>query len=135
MRSILTLVALAFAFAACLAPANAAAQVAGSYELVQVNGHALPAPSPEEADVVVLTMALELTADGRFTMAATANLDEGTEQSEQSAEGTWAVEADSLVLTSDDEEDDGVLRFRWKVEGEMLKLYTENGHEFAFRRR
>ncbi|HEU4884006.1 MAG TPA: hypothetical protein VFT45_17225 [Longimicrobium sp.] len=132
MRSIVTLVVLAFA--ACLAPAPAAAQMAGSYMLAEVNGHALPAPSPEEADVVVLTMSLVLTPEGRFMMEATANLDEESGESRQTAEGAWTVDADSLILTSDDEEEDGVLRFRWRMEGGMLKLYTENGHEFAFRR-
>jgi hypothetical protein len=132
MRSILTLAVLAFA--SCLAPAPAAAQMAGSYALAEVNGHALPAPSPEEADVVVRTMSLVLTPEGRFTMEAAATLDGGSEQSEQSAEGAWTVDADSLILTSDDEEEDGVLRFRWTLEGGTLKLYTENGHEFAFRR-
>jgi hypothetical protein len=132
MRSIVTLVVLAFA--ACLAPAPAAAQIAGSYALAEVNGHPLPAPSPEEADVVVRIMSLLLTPEGRFTMAATATLDGGSEQAEESAEGAWTVDGDSLVLTSDDYEDDGVLRFRWKLEDGTLKLYTENGHEFAFRR-
>lgn len=129
MRSIITLAAVAFA---CLAAAPAAAQVAGSYALVEVNGHGLPVPSPEEADVVVLTMALVLTPDGRYTMQATATLDGGAEESEQKAEGAWKADAHALVLTSD--EDDGVLRFRWTLEGGTLKLYTENGHEFAFRR-
>jgi hypothetical protein len=122
------------AVASLLLAAPAAAQMEGSYALVQVNGQALPAPSPEEADVVVLTMALELMADGRFRMEAAATLDGGSEESEQSAEGTWTVDADSLTLTSDDEEEDGVLQFRWALEGGTLKLYTENGHEFTFRR-
>jgi hypothetical protein len=132
MRSIITLVVLAFA--ACLTAAPATAQMAGSYELVQLNGQAVPAPSPEEPDVVVLTMALVLAPDGRFTLQATA-LDGEPEQSEHKAEGGWTVDADSLILTSDDSFDDGVLRFRYALEGETLKLYTENDHEFTFRRR
>ena len=122
------------ALVSLLPAAPAAAQLTGSYELAEVNGHALPAPSPEEADVVVLTMALVLAPDGRFRMEATATLDGGAEESEQSAEGAWTVDADSLTLTPDAEEDDGVLQFRWALEGGTLKLYAENGHEFTFRR-
>jgi hypothetical protein len=132
MRSIVTLVVLAFA--AGLAPAPAAAQVAGSYELVEVNGHPLPAASPEEADVVVLKMGLLLMPDGHFMMQATATVGGEAEQVEEKAEGTWTVEADSLVLTSNDAEDDGAMRFRWTLEGGTLKLYAGSRGEFTFRR-
>jgi hypothetical protein len=122
------------ALVSLLSAAPAAAQLTGSYTLAQVNDQPLPAPSPEEADVVVLTMALVLAPDGRFRIEATATLDGGSEKSEQSVEGAWTVDADSLTLTPDVGEDDGVLQFRWALEGGTLKLYPENGHEFTFRR-
>ena len=53
--------------------------------------------------------------------------DGGSEKSEQSAEGAWTVDADSLTLTPDDEEDDGVLQFRWALEGETLRARLAAG--------
>ena len=132
MRSLITL--LAAVFAACLAAAPAAAQVEGRYELVQINGHALPAPSPTEDDVIIHRAALALMADGRFLMQAQASAGDDAEPRESEARGTWTVTGDSLALTPEDGGADDALLFRWTLEDGTLTLVDEEGDAYTFRR-
>lgn len=131
MRSLIALLLLALA---TLAAAPAAAQVEGTYELVQINGQALPAPSPSEENVVMHGATLALTADGRFLMQARAGAADDTEPQEAEARGTWTASGDSLALTPDDGGADHALHFRWTLREGTLTLHDEEGDAYTFRR-
>ena len=131
MRSLIALLLLAFA---TVAAAPAAAQVEGSYELVQINGHALPAPSPTEDGVVMHNAALALAPDGRFLMLAKASSGGDAEQHEAEGRGTWTVTGDSLALTPDGGGADDALHFRWTLADGTLTLVDEEGDAYTFRR-
>lgn len=131
MRSPIALLLLALA---TLAAAPAAAQVEGTYELVQINGRALPTPSPAEENVVMHGATLALSEDGRFLMQARAGTADAAEPQEAEARGTWTVTGDSLALTPDDGGADDALHFRWTLEDGALTLYDEEGDAYTFRR-
>ena len=115
---------------AALAAVPAAAPVEGRYQVVSINGQALPAASPTEDGVTVVRAAFWFERDGAFNLAMTANVAEGP--STQRAGGTYQVAGDSLrVITGDGDEP---VAYRWAIQGDTLRLYDEHRNVYALLR-
>jgi hypothetical protein len=107
----------------------AAAQVEGSYQLLRVDGRALPAPSPTEEGVTLHGGAFTFQADGRFSLRARATAATETEPRGESLAGRWAASGDSLTLTPAN--GGGLIGFRWMRAGDTLRIY-DRGYEYTF---
>ena len=134
MRVIIVLVLAVLAvLAACASASRGDTGMEGSYELVRINGGALPAPSPTEDGVTMRGATLRLMPDGRFTMDARATTDEDGEQTDEQAQGTWSVTGDTIVMLPDVSGGDPP-SFRWTLAEGTLTLYDQDGHAYTFRR-
>jgi hypothetical protein len=122
------------ALAACMAAQPAAAQMEGSYDLVEINGQAIPAPSPSEEGVVMHGIVLQLMPDGRFSMRFRAAWEGELPELEQEFQGTFAVTADTLALTAENLEETRTIHFRFTLADGTLRLYDEHEDEYTLRR-
>jgi hypothetical protein len=129
---VITVLVLAL-LAACASASRGGAGLEGSYELVRINGDALPAESPTEDGVTMQGVTLRLTPDGRFTMDAKATTGGGVGQSDERSQGTWSSTGDTLVMVPDVSGGDPP-RFRWTLDEGTLTLYDQDGHAYTFRR-
>jgi hypothetical protein len=131
MRVIMVL--LLAVLAACASGSRGDGGLEGSYELVRINGGALPAPSPTEDGVTMQGATLRLMPDGRFAMDARATTGSDGERSDEEAQGTWSVTGDTIVMLPDVSGGDPP-SFRWTLAEGTLTLYDEDGHAYTFRR-
>jgi hypothetical protein len=115
---------------AALAAVPAAAQVEGRYQLVGINGHALPAPSPTEDGVTVTRAAFWFERDGRASVGITASASDGP--AAQRTAGAYVADGDSLRLTTDD--GDGPVTYGWARQGDTLRLYDEQQNVYVLLR-
>ncbi|HEU0299162.1 MAG TPA: hypothetical protein VFR37_06895 [Longimicrobium sp.] len=132
MRAFARLAIVAFAVFAAAPPTTA--QMEGSYGLVEVDGQPLPATSPDEEGVVMHRAILQLAAEGRFLLQAWATVGGDPEQEQEEFLGTWSVSTDLLTLTPDGAGEEALMRFRFTLAGDALRLHNGDGHEFTFRR-
>lgn len=116
---------------AALAAVPAAAQVEGRYQVVGINGHALPAASPTEDGVTVVRAAFWFEPDGRATVSMTANVASGL--SMRRANGTYVTVRDSLRVTTGRGEPTATA-YRWALDGDTLRLYDEHQNVYALLR-
>jgi len=134
MHSTITLLILSF-IASIAAPAAAQTPqelLEGAYWAVAINGQPIPAPSPTEDGVVVHEIAVLIKEDGRFTMKVRASA-RGQAEHERWSGGTYTVTGDTLVVTpGPNSVEREVVRFRWRLDGDVLWLYDEHGHEYRF---
>jgi hypothetical protein len=119
--------------AACASASRGDAGLEGNYELVRINGGALPAASPTEDGVTMQGATLRLMPDGRFTMDAKATTGGGDGQRDERSQGTWSVTDDTLVMVPDVSGGDPP-SFRWMLDQGTLTLYDQDGHAYTFRR-
>lgn len=110
-----------------LAAVPAAAQVEGRYELVSLNGHALPAESPTETGVMLRRALFWFGPDGHFNVSMTAQTGQG--EASQQAAGTYQVVADSLRITGEDGASP-MVAYRWMLEGDTLRLHDDGENEY-----
>jgi hypothetical protein len=115
---------------AALAAMPAAAQVRGSYRVVQVNGRPLPTPSPTEPNVTLRRLSFVFQADGRFSMSARSGGDGDEVAFSQAVDGTFRVRGDSLLL-SPESGDGRVVGFGWRMRRDTLHMIDEFGNDFA----
>jgi hypothetical protein len=125
--------ALLIVLSAC-ASAPAASGLQGSYQLVQVNGQALPTASPAEATMTIQALTVVLRPDGRYTMRVTSrHTASGTDVSAD-VNGAYRVEADRLALHPDEGTEATPVEYRWTLEGRRLRLIDERNDEYVFTR-
>jgi hypothetical protein len=117
--------------AAVLVAAPAAAQVDGTYALVQVDGQPLPTASPAEDNVVVQGASFRFQPDGSFTGYVQAGNGHALD-SRHDVAGTFTVDGDTLSLTERGHQ--GQVTFRWTQEDGRLNLVDELGHVWTFAR-
>jgi hypothetical protein len=115
-----------------VAPAPAAAQVQGTYRLMQLEGQALPAPSPDEDNVTVHAAALILAEDGRYTFQLSASGAAQALPETHQATGSYRVEGDTLFLEMDDTDEPIPLTFL--LEEGRLTLTVPAGYAYTFQR-
>lgn len=124
----LLLVALLLALASCeQAPANAA-QLPGTYQLVRLNGSALPAQSSGEDDTLIEAMTWVLGADEWLTMTVQIrNTTSGTSTTGE-LRIPYRVEGNRIVP-----EGDGAPAgaFRWVLRGGELQMTDKRGDEYT----
>ncbi len=110
--------------------AAAAGPAPGTWRLTHVDGQPLPAPWPDNGQMVVAELSLELTAGARVTLRARATL-HGETIVEDDTSG-YRIAGDRFALV----EDDGSVsdEFTWSVEDGKLRLVDEDGAVFTFSR-
>jgi hypothetical protein len=81
------------------ATAATAPSLAGTYALRQINGHALPAASPQEPNVEVTGGALQLGGDGTVRLALTGRRNQEPTPGTQEMSGTYTVTGNVLAFT------------------------------------
>jgi hypothetical protein len=127
--------ALLFVLAACAsAPAPAGPRLEGSYQLVQVNGHALPTPSPGDSTTMIEAVTLVLGPDGRYTMRVAGHDPASGTDARAEVNGAYRVEADRLALYPDEGTEADPTEYRWTLEGGRLRLIDEMDDEYVFAR-
>lgn len=119
------------AIAALAAGAPAAAQVEGTYALTRLEGHALPAPSPDEDNVTVHTGALVLK-DGRYTFELKASTAAEPEPMTTQAAGSYRLEGETLFLEMDGTGE--AIPLTWRLENGQLTLTVPAGFAYTFQR-
>lgn len=127
---ILPILALALA-AACAANGAGAGGLAREWTLAEVNGRALPAPSPTEVGVTVERGSLRLEdASHQYTLSLTARTGQPPAQALSTAarEGTWRARADTLWLGDE-------MRALYSIDGAGLTLRLQDGGVYRFVRR
>lgn len=130
----LLLATLLLVFAAWAAPAPAAAQVQGSYRLVEVNGKKLPTATSAGESMTIESITLELRTDGRYEMRAKVNRKNvGTHESAEFS-GTYEVNGGELYLHA---AENGLApgTFQWTLDNRRLRLVDEVDDEYVFARR
>lgn len=133
MRAFARLAIVAFAVFAAAPPA--AAQMEGSYDLMEINGQAVPVPSPGEDGVVMSKMSLVLTPEGRFVLQFAVEVAGFPQRIEEVVEGTFTVAGDTLAITSQNREDVSTVHFRFALADGTLRLYDYRDDEYTLRRR
>ena len=109
------------------------AELVGVWDLVSVNGAALPTPSPEEQSVLLESVTMTLEASGTYTLASSFRVaDQATPQS-MTIHGTWV--ADDDALTFETEQGPAIVMFGYRMDGELLRMVDEQQHEWAMQRR
>jgi len=78
---------------------SASQPLAGAYALRQINGHALPAMSPQEPNVEVTGGALQLGTDGSVRIAITGRRNQEPTPGTQELRGTYTVTGNVLAIT------------------------------------
>ena len=104
----------------------------GVWDLVTVNGAALPAPSPEEPNVTLESVVMTLEADGDYTLASSFHLAEESAQS-MTIGGTWVGDDDALTFET--EHGPAIVMFGYRLDDGVLRMVDENDNEWAMRRR
>lgn len=117
---------------AVLAATPAAAQLEGRWQVIDINGQALPAESPSEEGTIVQDGAFSFGPDGRFSVSLRADTDNQGPATQRMA-GTYATRGDTLTLTSE-EGSTSVTDFRWIRRGDTLQLYAEHGNVYRLAR-
>lgn len=112
---------------AALAAVPAAAQVEGRYDVVSVNGHALPTTSPMQSWVTVIRASYWFE-EGRANTSMTSSASGYV--SAQRLGGTYVTVRDSLYLVSESGADT-TARFRWDRQGDTLRLYDRHENVYA----
>jgi hypothetical protein len=137
-RAILPAFALACVLSACatVAPAPPAPLPAltGTWELARVDGAPLPAPSPTEDGVTILSGGLELGPAGEFTLHVVAHVRGGADRDARSLSGSYVV-SDGAMLVTTVHEGAEPLRFGLVHSPDSLRLEAFPGNHFSFVRR
>lgn len=129
MRSLLLVLLLALG--ACVdAPADA--QVAGTYELVRINGDTLPARSPAGGPTLFEAMTWVLAPDSSCTWRITLHNPHIELSTTLDFTGVWHVEGPTLVIQMDFTEPE---EFRWTLRNGRLRVIDERNDEYLFARR
>ena len=129
----LALVAAALAAACATAPVQDAASLAGRYQLVEINGTAVPAPSPTEASVTMQGGTLRLE-DGRYWLELSAATNDTPSGRSHALNGTFTVTEDALAFTPAADSEGDPVTFRVAGRGRLLTLRDPMGHSWTFRR-
>jgi hypothetical protein len=108
--------------------------LAGSYRLAEINGRPLPAESPTEEGVLLERGTLLLDAAGAYTLQVHARRRQQPTAVAPVVRGTYRTEGGELSLTPDPGVDAAAARFRFALDGGVLRLRDEEGNEFAFSR-
>lgn len=114
---------------AAFAAAPAAAQLPGRYQLVSINGQALPTPSPTEGGVTVKRALFWFEEDGRYNLSMSGNTRD--EEARQHSAGAYVTVRDSVRLMREFDVDETFAAYRWVRQGDTLHLYDE--HENVYR--
>lgn len=107
-------------------PASARAAVSplvGIWRVTQVNGHALPAPSPQEPNVTVERASLMLQANRDYTLSITAHTG-AQPATEQSQSGRYSTGDHTLTLAP---ESGRATRFAYTFSAAGLTLREDGG--------
>ncbi|HEX6589744.1 MAG TPA: hypothetical protein VF039_12030 [Longimicrobiales bacterium] len=135
-RATLPLLLLALA-AACARGAGEPAPrsgLAGVWDLVTVDGAQLPAPSPEEPNVLLRSVTMTLGNDGEYALLSAFRMQGQAEDTEATIGGTWKADGDALTFYTESG-GPAVVQFGIVLEGETLLMTDEVGHVWAMRRR
>ncbi len=125
----LLLVAVLLALASCeKAPANAA-QLPGTYQLVRLNGSALPVPSPGNDNAIIEGMTWVLGADKWLTMTFQIRHTTSGTSAPYELRVPYRVEGNTIIP----EGDAGPAgAFHWVLRGGELHLTDKRGDEYTF---
>ncbi|HEX6037308.1 hypothetical protein [Longimicrobium sp.] len=115
---------------AALAAVPAAAQVEGRYDVVSINGRALPTPSPMQRWVTI-DRAAYWFEDGHVNMSQRSTSSDG--QSAQRVGGTYVTVRDSLYVL-DESGRDTLARFCWERQGDTLRLHDRSANVYQLAR-
>ena len=107
--------------------------LAGTWDLVAVNGGALPTASPEERSVILESVAMTLERDGAYSLASAFHVTGQTDSQQMTIGGTWRATDD--VLRFETEGGPAILEFGYVREGDTLRMIDEQLHEWVMRRR
>ena len=102
-----------------LAAVPAAAQVEGRFNVVTINGQALPVRSPLQRHVTILCASYWFE-EGKTNTATTTDVSGYV--SARRVGGPYVIAGDSLYVL-DETEPDTIARFRWELDGDGLRLY------------
>lgn len=105
----------------------------GTYDLVTVDGDALPAVSPEEPNVLIESLGLTLAEDGGYALTSGFRLDGNPAPTSTTIGGTWQATATTLTFHGD--QGPAVVEFGYRYADDALHLQDEAGHEWVLRRR
>lgn len=120
--------------AACASAPRGGAGLEGTYRLDRVNGQSLPARGGSESNVVLRQGTLALQAGGRYALQMVADIEGQASDTTAEDAGTYRAFGDSLALVSDAvaETDAEEVRFRFSLDGPVLRLHDDAGDEYAF---
>jgi hypothetical protein len=119
--------------AACAsAPPPAPTSLAGSYQLVQVNGHALPTASPNEGSITVAGASLQLR-EGIYVMEMRASGPDGAAMT-RAMHGIYTDANGQLAFTPDGDSPGDPVTFSYTLQGSTLTLRDPESHTWLFRR-
>lgn len=107
--------------------------IAGVWDLVSVNGGALPTPSPEERSVMLDSVTMTLDADGSYSLDSAYRVTGQSEPQHMTIGGTWTATDD--VLRFETEGGPAIVEFGYAREGDRMRMIDEQLHEWVMRRR
>ncbi len=117
---------------AAFAPVPAAAQLPGRYQVVSINGQAIPTPWPAMRWVTVKRALFWFEEDGRYNMAMSGDSREGV-PAPMHAAGAYVIVRDSVRLMQ--EFGGGTYaQYRWVRQGDTLHLYDRHGDVYRLLR-
>ena len=107
-------------------------ELVGVWDLVTVDGATLPARSPEEETVLLESISMTLTREGGYSLASSFRLN-GQAPTSTTIGGTWVATDDALTFHG--QQGPAVVVFGYRLDGGLLRMTDEQGHEWTMRQR
>ena len=105
----------------------------GVWDLVTVNGGALPTASPEERSIILESVVMTLESDGAYSLASSFHSNTRPGSQEITLRGTWL--ATDEVMRFETDQGPAIVEFGYAREGNTLRMLDEQLHEWVMRRR
>ena len=109
------------------------ADLAGTWDLVTVNGAALPTPSPEEPNIVLESVVMRLDAGGAYSLASSFAVSGRPAPQQMTIAGSWVASDDALTFHT--EQGPAIVQFGYRRDGGEIRMVDEQGNEWQMRRR